>query len=196
MMQNKKILVLDPGHGGRDSGAYNAEVDIEEKTINLAVALYARRYIQKNDIAILPVLTRKRDLFPTLQERCDISNNVDADAFVSIHCNSREFVGCHGIEVEIFHCPGSIYGKMLAKAVLEQYLHVLDHLVLGTDLKIYNRGIKVEKFHVLLHTTAPAVLLELGMLCDSEEAEFLSKKHNQRLISASIVQGVVEYFAI
>ncbi|WP_278787684.1 N-acetylmuramoyl-L-alanine amidase family protein [Leyella stercorea] len=89
---NKKFtLVIDPGHGGRDSGAPGAFS--VEKNINLNVALAFGRYVEQNCPDVRVVYTRKTDVFIPLYERANIANNCKADLFISVHTNALK--GAH-----------------------------------------------------------------------------------------------------
>jgi len=82
----KFVLVIDPGHGGRDTGAPGAYS--KEKNINLDVALSFGRYVERNNPDVKVVYTRKTDVFVPLYERAEIANRCKADLFVSIHTNA------------------------------------------------------------------------------------------------------------
>lgn len=82
----KFVLVIDPGHGGRDAGAIGKIS--KEKTINLNVALAFGRYVERNCPDVKVVYTRKTDMFVPLHERANIANRNKADLFISIHTNA------------------------------------------------------------------------------------------------------------
>ena len=81
-----QTIVIDPGHGGKDTGALGKVTN--EKTLNLAVALKFGAYIEENMPDVKVVYTRKKDKFVELSERAAIANRNHADVFISIHCNS------------------------------------------------------------------------------------------------------------
>ena len=80
------IVVIDPGHGGRDPGAIGKRG--KEKNINLNVALKLGKLIQNNCKDVSIVYTREKDTFVGLDRRAQIANNAKADLFISIHTNS------------------------------------------------------------------------------------------------------------
>lgn len=83
---NKFVVVIDPGHGGKDGGAVRGAY--KEKNINLKVALALGELIQKNNKDVKVVYTRKSDVFVELDKRADIANKAKANLFISIHTNS------------------------------------------------------------------------------------------------------------
>ncbi|MDE5796580.1 MAG: N-acetylmuramoyl-L-alanine amidase, partial [Muribaculaceae bacterium] len=80
------VLIIDPGHGGKDHGA--AENGVKEKDINLAVAKYLAKLLEKKKDNIKVIMTRDKDNFITLQRRADIANENKGNLFISIHTNS------------------------------------------------------------------------------------------------------------
>lgn len=83
---NKFVVVIDPGHGGRDTGAVRGS--IKEKDINLGVAQLLGAMIEENHKDVEVVYTRKKDIFVDLNRRADIANKAKANLFISIHTNS------------------------------------------------------------------------------------------------------------
>lgn len=93
-------VVIDPGHGGKDTGAIGAISN--EKDLNLTVALLAGDYITKNCPDVKVIYTRERDVFVPLNERAAIANRANADVFISIHCNSTESKSASVVGAETF----------------------------------------------------------------------------------------------
>lgn len=110
-------IVIDPGHGGFDSGAVNKSIGLYEKHITLKFALKLKRFIEENsDIEVF--LTRTGDYYVTLSDRAVIANQYHADLFLSIHCNSHEKKSAHGFES--FFCSKKPSDKEAARvAALE-----------------------------------------------------------------------------
>lgn len=93
-------VVIDAGHGGKDTGALGAIS--KEKDLNLTVALLAGDYIRKNLPDVKVIYTRERDVFVSLSERAAIANRNNADVFISIHCNSTDSKGASASGAETY----------------------------------------------------------------------------------------------
>ena len=90
------ILVIDPGHGGKDPGAVNGKN--QEKTINLNIALKMGKLIEDNCKNVKVIYTRKTNVFVELYKRADIANKAGADMFISVHTNSAKSKAANGAE--------------------------------------------------------------------------------------------------
>lgn len=189
-MNNRQYrLCIDPGHGGKDPGAVNKNLKILEKDINLSVALIMRRYCWKGDYLFSSYMTRRKDEFLSLADRCKKADFFKVNAFMSIHTNARPMRGKPGIEIEIFHCPGSIKAREFANITLGLLLKEVRKAT-----KVISRGVKEKAFYVLKHTSMPAILVELGFISDDEEAEFLNKLINQKMIAKALLEPAELFF--
>ncbi|WKV07866.1 N-acetylmuramoyl-L-alanine amidase [Thermoanaerobacterium sp. CMT5567-10] len=168
------MIVVDPGHGGSDSGAVG--YGYFEKDINLSVSLKLRDVFKANNVDI--ILTRDKDVTLGLSERCDIANKNKADYFISIHCNSFKDSSAKGTET--YSYPRSISGAKLAKGVQQTIV---------ANLKTIDRGIKTANFYVLHHTNMPAILVELGFITNKEDLDLILNKQN--LFAISISNGIL-----
>ena len=181
-------LCIDAGHGGADPGAVNKELDIQEKRINLGVGLLMRGYAFNGDYLFDAYMTRHKDEFISLRDRCGKALSWKAHAFLSIHTNARPMKGKSGVEIETYHYPGSKKGEEFASIVQEALIKDIAEI-----FKVIDRGVKGGKYYVLKHTKMPAILVELGFLSDNEEALFLSGIDNQEVMAKSLCEAA-EHF--
>ncbi len=178
-VQNSGIqkIVLDPGHGGSDVGAIRG--DITEKAITLDVSKRVQNILEKKGYKV--EMTRDTDKTVSLQDRVAFSEERHPDIFVSIHVNSSEKPEITGIETHYYRQES----MSLAQTV---------HASLASNIKSKNRGLFKSKFYVINHTTAPAILVEIGFISNAEErAELVSDKRKQATAKA-IAEGVENYF--
>jgi N-acetylmuramoyl-L-alanine amidase len=175
--------MIDPGHGGKDPGA--VANGILGKDVNLAVALKLRKHVVKGDYLFTPFLTRDDDYFMSLKGRCGLANSLKAPLFVSLHCNARRSLGKEGIEIEVYHYPGSFIGENVATVLFNFLFQAIDEKYVCIP-----RGVKEGDYHVLRETTMPAVLVEMGFLTDPEEARWLNKPENQNVLAQAIAEGI------
>ncbi|MEC0124417.1 N-acetylmuramoyl-L-alanine amidase family protein [Paenibacillus pabuli] len=174
----KKVVIIDPGHGGRQSGAVSVS-GVYEKDFNLSVGLKVQELLQQHP-ELQTVITRQDDTELSLQQRVDIAQLNQADIFVSIHANKFTTPVPNGIE--------TLYSRTESKT-LADILH--KHVLPITGFK--DRGVKTASLHVTRETTMPAVLLELGFLSNpSDEAIMLTEDYQNKCAQA-IVEGIVEY---
>ncbi|WP_419190692.1 N-acetylmuramoyl-L-alanine amidase family protein [Saltatorellus ferox] len=160
-------VVIDPGHGGSDSGAVGN--GIVEKEINLAVALRLQELLELDtldtngggDWEVL--MTRETDATVSLIARSDLANNWAADRFISIHHNAFGQSSANGTETFSFS-EGTISANMRDR--------IQEELILA--LGLFNRGSKTANFSVLRETFMPAALSEGGFLSNPGDAAVLS----------------------
>ena len=151
-------ICIDPGHGGRDSGA--VADGLKEKTPALTISLILAELLELAGYEV--IMTRRKDEFVELQNRANIANRKGADLFVSVHHNSFTDSEANGIETYYFE--GSNEGHRIAEIIQ-------DNLIGYSGWT--NRGVKTAEFSVLRNTRMPAVLLEIGFISNSNEREGL-----------------------
>lgn len=172
-----KHVVIDAGHGGTDYGAIRN--GINEKDITLDVSKRVETLLKKQGYKV--TMTRTNDIFVSLADRVDMSENVAPDIFVSIHVNSSTKPEITGIETHYYHQES----LALAQTV---------HASIASAIKSNNRGLFKSKFYVINHTTSPAILVEIGFISnDNERAQLVSDKRKQDTANA-IVEGIKNYF--
>ncbi len=169
-------VVIDPGHGGHDRGGYRSYYF--EKHLALDVAFRLEKYLKSRGVR--STLTRRRDVFITLDSRPALSNRTRKCIFVSIHFNSASRSGAAGIET--FYNKSGSY--RLASAVQNSMIR---------STRATNRGVKHANFRVLRKNAKTAILVECGFLSNSSERrKCLDPKYRQRLAEA-IGAGIVAY---
>ncbi len=176
------IVVIDPGHGGRDPGAVGP-TGLQEKDVTLAVALKVANILRQAGIDVK--LTRTSDAYVDLQPRCDIANSVKAEYFISIHCNAVDNPAAHGTETFCYKFGGQ--GEVLAKIIQAELIATTSRA---------NRGIKEANFYVLRKTNMPAVLVELAFISSLEEERLLGSFDFQEKCATAIARGIGEMFGI
>lgn len=172
-------VCIDAGHGGYDLGAVGhiGVAPYNEKDINLTASLMLAGVL--NSFGHQNFLTRIDDVYTSLEDRVEIANDGNCDLFVSIHCNSFTSDAPKGFET--YNYPGSSKGSGIARLILGRvepipWLHI--------------RSCKEATFHVLSHTSMPAVLLELAFLSNKYDLQRLLALPNlfllMRLIGTAI----------
>ena len=190
------LVVLDPGHGGEDSGTIKA--GLMEKELALDVAQRAERLLRRHGMATL--LTRTGDTYVSLAERAAIANAQNKCVFVSIHFDDAARSAATGVET--YYAGRQLsnsttmapWWPFLQQAALE-YPNVESQSLAGfiqealvTRTQAVNRGTTPQQFFVIATVRHPAVLVEGGFLTNSEEMHKLATgdtANNSRLPSAT-----------
>lgn len=178
-------VVVDPGHGGIDTGTSYGK--IYEKDINLKIALLVAEELEK--VNIIPVLTRKEDeLYMSsrqkdIKHRPEIANKNKANLFISIHANN--FPSSQPSGSQIFYKPGSEESKKLAKEIQEELIKLR---------KANQRSIKNGDFYVLKKAQCPAVLIETGFLSNPTDREILTDPVYQKQLAIALKNGIISFF--
>jgi N-acetylmuramoyl-L-alanine amidase len=191
------VVVLDPGHGGRDDGA--RANGLVEKELTLDIATRTEKLLQQ--FGFQTVLTRSDDTFVALPERAAIGNRIDNSIFVSIHFN-HAYRGA-GIEtfyasqkvppesawtwVGFFNKPQAVNadnGETLAGFIQAS-------MVMRTEAT--NRGIRGRPLYVVRHTRGPAALVECGFISNPFEARLIANTEYRDRLSKALAEGVMSY---
>lgn len=182
-----KVIVLDPGHGGSDTGAIGPN-HLAEKNVTLAIARDLRSLLSNAGATILMTRTLDQDVaYPgasnieELQARVAIANQANADLFISIHADSFS-ESVHGTTT--YYYPGS--DNSLAH-------FVQDSLV--DQLKLTNRGFLPNDYYVLKYTTMPAILTEAAFISNPKEERLLGNRIFDKKIAIGIYNGIKNYFS-
>ena len=170
------MIILDPGHGGKDPGVVDGDVKESEEVLKVAkITKSLLEYKQKEVF-----LTRSEDDFVSLKERSRIPNS--DDIFVSIHYNGFQDENAQGVEA--FHYPGSKGGK-IATDIVNNLLEVTD--------RNFRRVEGNKNFYVVRETRCPAVLIELGFLTNPDERKIVTSQDYQLKAAMAIAEGVINY---
>lgn len=181
VIQSYKKVVLDPGHGGSDTGAIRENV--YEKTINQEIAALVRKNLLKEKIEVLMTLPFDKTI--TLQDRVDFSNEANPDLYVSIHANASMSPDTKGVEVHWWRDESFELAQIIR-----------ENLTTQENLKKWDtidRGLMKSKFYVINHTIAPAVLIETGFMSNHNELKGLCDKKRQKEIADAISTGIIKY---
>ena len=168
------VVVLDPGHGGKDRGTMWGGVS--EKTLTLSIARKVEAQLQARGIRT--AMTRRTDTYRSLESRAATANGYRSSVFVSIHCNADPLHAARGIET--FYSGSR--GRTLASSI---------HTVLDARTSTPDRGIKFSRFSVLRNTSCPAALVECGFLSSTAERLLLVTGPYQDRVARAIADGIV-----
>jgi N-acetylmuramoyl-L-alanine amidase len=217
------VVVIDPGHGGKDPGAVSADKKVSEKDVTLEISKLLKKRVEKAYPHISVHLTRDEDTFLSLKERAKIANSLDAEVFISVHCNGSEYKSASGPEI-FYLSKSSSRGAMRAAARengvslskmsdleatlidlltnskktestrLAQVVH--DSLVVSDatqGARTKDRGVKQAPFYVLIGATMPAILVECGFVNNLAQKDSAARQTFSNSISSKLAKGVIEY---
>lgn len=188
MPLSKKVISIDPGHGGWDPGKVGTD-NILEKDINLAIAGKVQSYLEQADAYVL--MTRVDDTAlgdkksQDMRGRKEIANDTQSDIFVSIHQNSFTKESVKGAQV--FYFDNSDHSKLLADFIQLK----LNEFVQPDSTRVAKPN---KNYYVLRQTIIPAVIVECGFLTNYEEKNLLLQDEYQDRIAWAIYTGILEYF--
>ena len=213
-------VVIDPGHGGHDTGTVGAD-GTEEKDVALAISKRLRAVLTEQGLEV--VLTRDTDRFVRLEDRARLANAAKGDLFISVHCNSLPQRHIRGIETYTLNLASDRYAIRLAarenatsekgmsdlrflladlatRANTEESVRLATQVQAGLvtrltpkDKKMRDLGTKEALFYVLLGTKMPAILVETGFLSNPEEEKRLASAGYQDEVARAIAAGVQEF---
>ena len=221
-VKRRRLIVIDPGHGGKDPGATGSR-GTREKDVNLAAALELSRVLkERGDFDVL--LTRDEDVFIPLSERSDMANEKNADLFVSLHCNAAGSKRENGFEVysvsETASDPAAEALAAAENAVLElegknpqdetakmillamtkteminesAAFSALSAKAIGKRVDVAARGAKQAAFYVLRGTHAPAILVEMAYVSHAKDEAKLTSRRFRRTMAEGIASGIADY---
>ncbi|MBO7195889.1 MAG: N-acetylmuramoyl-L-alanine amidase [Clostridia bacterium] len=191
----ERLIILDAGHGGEDSGAVGVN-GVLEKDLNLQIAFEIGAELEKQGYIVVYTRTDDRLLYnedenikgirkiSDLKNRCIVAQRYPDSIFVSIHMNSFGSSKYSGLQV--YYGDKDKNSEILAGSIQDS---------VSKDLqKDNNRKIKPgDGMYILENVSNTAVLIECGFLTNSAECKKLSEKEYQKELSFAIVCGIIEY---
>ena len=185
----RNIIMLDAGHGKKDSGATAAGV--KEKNLCLDI-LYnkAKEYFDSTSSNVKAYLTRHDDTFINLYQRPKYSKRYSADLFLSLHMNFSTSKKAKGTEVYY----SKVNNKRSFSGLNSKIFATRMRNTIVKNLHTKNRGIKQAGFVVIKRNTVPAVLVELGFVSNPRERGKLKTSTYQMKAAKSLYKGVSETF--
>jgi len=177
MHDNKRIVVIDPGHGGVDSGVKNDEFQEKEIVLEIAQLIKARNPYQDIEFVII----RTGDEQISNENRTKIINSYQPDLVLSLHIHSNVKSAVKGLEAHISpmnrcHEDSEMYAQRINQKLME----------LGFE----NLGIKENNTKILRDPQSPTVMLHIGHLSNDEDKEYLSNSENYSKIADKILEGL------
>lgn len=214
-------IVIDPGHGGRDTGTIGP-TGLREKDVTLDVAQRLAKLIGEG-MGSEVVLTRTGDESVSLAERTERANKARADLFISLHVNSSRYRTVNGVETFFLNLTRSRADLEVAareNAGSDKSIHELTSLLqkIAADDKVQesqdlaasiqsavyklhrkydgkarNRGVKKAPFVVLIGAQMPSVLVEMGFISNAREEKLMKKPEYVQEIAAALYEGISAY---
>jgi N-acetylmuramoyl-L-alanine amidase len=196
------VVVLDPGHGGQDSGAMCGTV--LEKDLTLDVALRAELLLRA--VGFSTVLTRDDDRYVSLAERASLGNRENNSLFVSIHFNDNKCATASGVETYYALRPPAAplgffswlsflqRGDVAPLTTKSESLAGFIQAALVERTRAVNRGTKPERFFVIANVRHPAALVEGGFLTNKSDLTKLATTEYRQEIASAVCDGVQRYW--
>ena len=220
-----RVIVLDPGHGGKDPGAVSKDGSLTEKDVTLRIARKLKRLLEKRIPNLTVKLTRENDAFLSLKERTAIANAANADLFVSIHCNGSEYSSASGVETfflsqansrgamraaarengisltKMNHLEATLIDLMMTskRTESEKLAEIIHESLMDAgnrkSVKTRDRGVKQAPFYVLMGAAMPAILVECAFISNMSEKNNLKNEHYIDSIAEKLSSGAKKYLS-
>ncbi|MFM7408926.1 MAG: N-acetylmuramoyl-L-alanine amidase [Cuspidothrix sp.] len=176
--KGKLVVMIDPGHGGKDPGAIGIG-GVREKDVILPISQRIAEILERNGIQV--IMTRDSDYFVSLPGRVAMAERANADVFVSMHANSAGASRPEVSGLETYHYNS---GLTLARIVHNRILQTLN---------VRDRKVRKARFYVLRKTSMPSILVETGFVTGREDVANLTNSTYQNQMAEAIAQGIIQY---
>ena len=206
----KYVVVLDPGHGGTDSGAENQNgISSEsESRLTLKIANYVKQELEKSSQFVV-YMTRTDDSYVGLSERVNYAASKNADILVSLHLNSADSKTANGAEILVPRTGR--YNSKIAENAGQLAQDILKKLV---SLGLYNRGLvyrdsasgtkypdgSTADYYAIvrqgLQAGIPSIIVEHAFISSTVDAKFLDSEADLQKIGRADAEGIAQYFGV
>lgn len=181
-----KIVVIDAGHGGNDEGTVAENGKQREKDYTLLVVEQLKDLFDKSG-RVKVYYTRLEDRFVSKKDRTNLANDLQADAFISVHCNASDPGDTTANGVESLYSKRKtgtkLSNKKLANILLQNVTNITGNRKRGV--------IQREKLYLLHHANVPTTIIEIGYMSNKSDMKYLSQKKGRKKIADGIYQGIL-----
>lgn len=181
-----KIVVIDAGHGGNDEGTVAENGKQREKDYTLLVVEQLKDLFDKSG-RVKVYYTRLEDRFVSKKDRTNLANDLQADAFISVHCNASDPGDTTANGVESLYSKRKtgtkLSNKNLANILLQNVTNITGNRKRGV--------IQREKLYLLHHANVPTTIIEIGYMSNKSDMKYLSQKKGRKKIADGIYQGIL-----
>ena len=219
----KPLIVIDPGHGGKDPGA-SSKSDLREKDVTLGVAVALREELMKSERYDV-VLTRSTDVFIELEDRVTKARNLGADLFIALHADAGSKAETRGasvytlspegekrveaarhkndwiLDVEVDSNRPEQVNQILADLVQREtknqsarFAQTLAPALAEVGWPTLQNTHRKRGFYVLLSPDVPAVLLEMGFITNDQDAAMLVSETKRRKLVQGVASAIDAFF--
>lgn len=177
-VSGRVLVIIDPGHGGKDSGALGIG-GAREKDVILPIGKKLGEILERHGVQVK--LTRSSDYFVTLPGRVQMAERENADVFVSIHANSAGAgrPDVNGLET-YYYDTGLSLGRIVHRSILQ-------------SVNVRDRGVRKARFYVLRKSSMPSILVETGYMTGRQDIAKLKTVSYQNQMAEAIARGILQY---
>ncbi|WNC15112.1 N-acetylmuramoyl-L-alanine amidase CwlD [Brevibacillus brevis] len=191
------VIAIDAGHGGKDGGATSASGDVVEKDVTLAISMYLRDFLQQSGAFVIMTREEDKDLASPeadakrkrksedIRNRVKLVNDSAPDFLISIHVNSIPSQKWSGAQT--FYSPTFKKSEEMAYLIQDEIKRVI-----GNTKRVPS---KTNSVFLIREVTAPAVLVEVGFVSNTDEAKRLQSVDYQKAMANAIYQGILRQYA-
>ena len=200
-----KVIVIDPGHGGKAEGAQNKALRLKEKNLTLQTAKLLAKKLKSR--GYVTYLTRSKDTDVPLEKRTEFANNKQADLFISIHYNGAGSKQASGVETFVYSFANHPSTERDVATASDKVLGTINKFdeantflawniqnQLRLHLQLPDRGVRHGRMAVLKGLKCPGALIECGFISNLQEASTLKTNSYQERLTLSICEGIQRYY--